>query len=72
HARKAADFLARAFRNMGERDERALGLAITLENIAPSVFPTPLGEFRIIKTVGRGSYGRVKLVVNPITDEKVV
>ncbi|KAJ9050829.1 Serine/threonine-protein kinase [Entomophthora muscae] len=51
-------------------NERVPELAITLENLAPLVFPTPLGEFRIVKTIGHGSYGRVKLVVNSITDEK--
>ncbi|PVZ98191.1 hypothetical protein BB558_005820 [Smittium angustum] len=34
-------------------------------------FKTPLGEYKLLKTLGKGSYGKVKLAVNLLNQQKV-
>jgi serine/threonine protein kinase len=46
---------------------KSLGLAPKSQGL----MKTPLGEFQIGKTLGEGSYGKVKLIVNVATHEKV-
>ncbi|KXN65474.1 Ampk-like protein Snf1, partial [Conidiobolus coronatus NRRL 28638] len=46
-------------------------VTVSLDEPKPTVFRTPLGEFKVLKTIGEGSYGKVKLVTNLVNNEKV-
>lgn len=33
--------------------------------------PTKVGHYQILKTIGKGQFGQVKLAIHDLTDEKV-
>ncbi|KAJ1978997.1 Serine/threonine-protein kinase [Dimargaris xerosporica] len=56
---------------------RALGnpsppeIAVSLKRSKRNLLRTPLGEYEVIRTLGQGSYGKVKLARNSLTQEKM-
>ncbi|KAJ1976902.1 Serine/threonine-protein kinase [Dimargaris verticillata] len=46
-------------------------IAVSLNRSKRSLLRTPLGEYEVIRTLGQGSYGKVKLVRNSLTQEKM-
>ncbi|KAJ1909295.1 Serine/threonine-protein kinase [Tieghemiomyces parasiticus] len=47
----------------------ARGPAISLKRSRRALLRTPLGEYEILRSLGQGSYGKVKLVRNALTQE---
>ncbi|ORX75587.1 Pkinase-domain-containing protein [Basidiobolus meristosporus CBS 931.73] len=45
-------------------------ITVSLKTAGHGILRTPLGEFTVIKSLGEGSYGKVKLVMNIATHEK--
>ncbi|ORX89742.1 hypothetical protein K493DRAFT_232569 [Basidiobolus meristosporus CBS 931.73] len=45
-------------------------IALSLKSASRGILRTPLGEFSVIKSLGEGSYGKVKLVMSLATGEK--
>ncbi|ORY04416.1 hypothetical protein K493DRAFT_205793 [Basidiobolus meristosporus CBS 931.73] len=45
-------------------------IALSLRSASRGILRTPLGEFSVIKSLGEGSYGKVKLIMDPATGEK--
>ncbi|KAK9728198.1 Serine/threonine-protein kinase [Basidiobolus ranarum] len=45
-------------------------IALSLKSASRGILRTPLGEFSVIKSLGEGSYGKVKLVMSLATKEK--
>lgn len=45
--------------------------SVSMSSKNQGMMRTPLGEFQIGKTLGEGSYGKVKLIINVKTNEKV-
>ncbi|ORX63956.1 Pkinase-domain-containing protein, partial [Basidiobolus meristosporus CBS 931.73] len=45
-------------------------IALSLKSANRGILRTPLGEFTVIKSLGEGSYGKVKLIMSLATKEK--